>query len=402
MANSLSASFPEYWSSRMQVTFLKKAVYKNIASFEEQATLAKGDTVHRPYRSAMTVNTLGSEGSYTRQDITDTDETLVINQEKEVSFYVRDIDKMQSNYDTVNEYADEAGTRLSLKIDGDVLGEYDQAASIVDDAAFGGTTGNGVQMTTSNIQQIFSTAGRKLDRQEIHDGERWAVISPEMYQVILDYLGGKESALGDTTGTNGHVGKFGGFQLYKSTATGWSAQLELPTIPTAGDTITINGVVLTAAADNSATNAGDFSIEAAVDDAAANLVLLINGTGTPGADEYIDVSAANRKLLKDITATYNSSTNMLTLKAEGRGFVAVSETLTPAGDIWTPALQIQHNLFGQGKATDLVVQKKPNTQVFHRDGYVGDDIVSYTVYGLKTFTEGTKRLVDVKVRSDGF
>lgn len=402
MANSLSASFPAYWSKRMQVTYLKKAVYKNIVSEEERSTLTRGTVVHRPYRSAMTVNTLGSEGSYTRQDITDTDETLTINQEKEVSFYIRDIDKMQSNYDTVNEYADEAGTRLSLKIDGDVLGEYDQAASIVDESKFGGTSGNGVQMTTSNIQQIFSTAGRLLDRQEIHSGERWAVVSPEMYQVIVDFLGGRESALGDQKVVNGDAGQFGGFRLYKSTATGWSAQLELPTIPTAGDTITINGVTLTAAADGAATNAGDFSIEAAVDDAAANLVLLINGTGTPGADEYIDVSAANRKLLKDITATYNSSTNMLTLKAEGRGTVAVSETLTPAGDIWTPALQIQHCLFGQGKAIDLVIQKMPNTSVFHRDGYVGSDVVSYTVYGLKTFLEGTKRLVDVKVRSDGF
>lgn len=137
MANNLTASFPEYWSKRMQVTHLKKAVYRGISSFEEQATLKKGDTVHRPYRSAMTVNALGSEGNYTRQDITDTDESLVINQEKEVSFYVRDIDRMQSNYDTTNEYADEASTRLTNWIDGDVLGEYDQAISVVDDAAFG-------------------------------------------------------------------------------------------------------------------------------------------------------------------------------------------------------------------------------------------------------------------------
>ncbi|MEI6316289.1 MAG: hypothetical protein WCO65_01005 [bacterium] len=38
---------------------------------EEQDTLKKGDTVHRPYRSSLTVNDMGAQGQYTRQDITD-------------------------------------------------------------------------------------------------------------------------------------------------------------------------------------------------------------------------------------------------------------------------------------------------------------------------------------------
>lgn len=400
--NTLTPSFPEYWSRRMQVKHYKTDRYREIVNMEEQSTLAKGDTVHRPYRSALTVNDLGADGGYTRQAIVDTDESLVINKEKEVSFYIREIDEMQSNYASANKYADDAAVKLGNQIDGDVLGEYDQATSDVDDGDLGGTDNNGIALTTSNIDKIFGKANEALDALDIDQDDRWAVISPQFYNVLWQRIGGRESLLGDKSGERGHAGYWAGFKLIKSNALGWSARLELPTIPTAGDTITINGVVLTAAADGAATNAGDFSIEAAVDDAAANLVLLINGTGTPGADEYIDLSAANRALLKNITATYDSGTNMLTLKATGLSYVAVSETLTPAGDVWTPELQIQHNLFGQGKPIDLVIQKRPNTIIKDRSGYIGKDVVSWTVYGKKTFLEGRDALVDVKIKSTNF
>lgn len=401
MANNLTASFPEYWSKRMQVTHLKKAVYRGISSFEEQATLKKGDTVHRPYRSAMTVNALGSEGNYTRQDITDTDESLVINQEKEVSFYVRDIDRMQSNYDTTNEYADEASTRLTNWIDGDVLGEYDQAISVVDDAAFGGSSGNGVTATTSNVHQIFSVAGRKLNLREITEmSKRWAVVSPHLFQTIIDAMGGRESALGDQTFLNGDAGKFGGFNLKLSTATGYSAVLALATQPTDGDTVTINGVVFTFKT-TLGTTAGNVLIGADADAARLNLTTLINAP-TATTAQGVALSAANLKLMKGIVGTNDASANTLTLKAEGLGYVSVSETLTAAADIWTAATQLQHCLFGQGTPIDVVIQKQPNTLVKERDGYIGKDIVSYTVYGVKTFAEGKDQMVDVKLNSSAF
>ena len=46
-------------------------------------------------------------------------------------------------------------------------------------------------------------------------------------------------------------------------------------------TITIGGVVFTAAADNSAATAGEFTIQASEDNCMATLVTAINGSGTP-------------------------------------------------------------------------------------------------------------------------
>ena len=54
-------------------------------------------------------------------------------------------------------------------------------------------------------------------------------------------------------------------------------------------------------------------------------------------------------------------------------------------------------MFGQGRPVDAVVQRSPKMLVKDRDGYIGNDIVNYIVYGLKTFRDGTRRMVDVKI-----
>lgn len=417
MSNSISAGIKEVWDSVYQVTHHKMPVYPAISNFRLQPQLEKGDTVHREYRSALVANDMGADGSYTVQDITDSDETLVINYEKEASFYIKKVDEMQNHLPVAMKHAYDASAAIFNQIDADVLGNYDQFTSTLDDGDLGGTTGLGITVTISNVAKLFTGSNKLLQRANIamdntasfsgfkkEDSEsmKVAVISPDVYNTILERLGEKDSALGDTVGVQGHAGKYMGFNLFVSNALGWSATLELPTIPTAGDTLVINGVTLTAAADNSATTAGDYSIEAAVDDAAANLVLLINGTGTAGADEYIDLSAANRALLKGITATYTAGTNLLTLKAVGKGYVDVSETFTASGNIFTVGLEVQHCLIGVANAIDVVVQQTPDMLVKDRDGKVGKDVVTYSVYGIKVFNEGKPKMIDVWVRTEAY
>ncbi len=404
MANSISASLRENWSRDYQDIATKVNVYSNIANYRLEADLKYGQQAHRPYMADVVVNTLGSEGSYTRQDITSTDEYLTCNVEKEATFYIKDIDQWQSHYPTREKMAKRCGTKLTNWVDGDVLGEYDQATYDVDDYDFGGTNGNGITLTTSNVASIFTKAGRKLGVADNDQEEsKWAVISEQFYEILLEKLEGKESALGDQVGTNGKVGKFMGFNLYKSNAVGWSGRLEFGTNPTNGDTITINGVTLTFVS-TLGTTAGNVHIAS---DAAHTLDILVAAINTPGTSVaedtdtgFVALSAANQALLKGITATDGST--YMTLKAEGKGSVAVSETLTATADIWTTTSQIQHCLFGQGKPIDLVLQKAPKMTLKDRDGYIGQDVVNYIVYGLKTFADGARRLVDVKINSSAF
>jgi hypothetical protein len=365
---------------------------------EEQETLKKGDTVHRPYRSALSVNDLGSEGQYTRQDITDTDETLSINKEKEVTFYIREIDEMQSDYKTANEYADDAAVALGNQIDGDVLGEVLNATNTVDDGSIGGTAGNGITPSTTNLDKIFGKAAEKLDAADIKQDGRVAIISPQLYNIIWQRIGGKATVLGDKTLMNGNEGNFANFALHKSNNLTWTGVLALATAPTNGDTITIRGVVFTFVTTIGST-AGNVLIGANVTASKTNLAALINTPGTTTA-QGVALSSANQKLMKNFTAAL--VTGGVKVTALGVSYVVVSETLTDGTDTWTAALQIQHNLFCRKGCTDLVIQKAPTMTDKSRDGYLGRDIVSYTVYGKKTFLEGTSAMVDVQIRSDAF
>lgn len=391
----------------MQVIRHKVAIYRAIANFEEQVNLKKGDKVHRPYRSALTVNAVGTGGSYTRQDITDTDESLTVDQEYEVSFYAKDATLIQTNYKEANHYADDASEKLTAWIDGVVFGQYDQADSIVANYEMGGggsaSDGIGFTLTTSNVLNVFGKANKAMDRLNLSRKNRWGAISGEFFDILWQFIAGKDSALGDSTGKNGHIGSYGGFQLFLSNNLGWSARLEFGTNPTDGDTITINGVALTWKA-TLGTTAGNIHICSDAAHSLDNLVASINAPGTNVAEAtdagFRAVSAANQKLLKGITATDGAT--YMTLKGEGWGYCVVSETLTAAADIWTTTKQLQHCLFGQGRPIDVVVQKYPKLEIKDRSGYIGKDFVTWMLYGVKTFDEGDAQLVDVQIRSDAF
>ena len=399
------------------MSHFKEPVYQILADTRLESDLVKGQTISRSYASDVQVNDMGGDGSYSTQAITDTAETLTINKEKEASIYIKKLDELQAHLPLKVKYGRKLANALINQIDGDVLlAAYQGAGTTLDDGSFAGTAGNGHVPTASNIATVFVTAMAKLRlknvvynkrfqggmKLEVPEGMPIAVISPEMLSYIELYLGGKDTLLGDQVSRNGYSGYFMGFELFVSNALPWTATLELPTIPTAGDTVVINGVTLTAAADGAATAAGEYSIQTTVDLAAAELVKLINGTGTPGADVYVDVSTANRRLLKNITATYDSATNLLTLVSSGWGTVVVSETFTAAGNIFTVGKQIIHPLFALSKSLSLVVQKDPSMEENFVSGKIGRDYIAWTVYGIKVFQDQAPMIVAYSVLSSSF
>lgn len=417
-ANPNSMTFKTVFSAEYQMSHFREPVYQILADTRLESSLTKGQTVARSYASDVQVNDMGADGSYSVQAITDTQETLVINKEKEASIYVKDLDLMQAHLPVKQKYGRKLSNALINQIDGDVLlAAYQGAGTSLDDGSFAGTSGNGYVLTASNIATVFVTAMQKLRlknvvynkrfqggmKLEVPEGMPIAIISPEMLSYIELYLGGKDTLLGDQVSRNGYAGYFMGFELFVSNALPWTATLELPTIPTAADTITINGVSLQAAANGAATNPGDFSISTTNDLAGANLAALINGTGSAGASTYIDVSTANRRLLKNITATYTAATDKLTLVASGWGTVVVAETLTPAGDVWTAAAQQIHPIFGLSKSLSLVVQKTPSlTERPSPEARIGNDYIAWTVYGIKVFQDQAPMIVQLSARSDTF
>lgn len=416
-ANPNTMTFKTVFSAEYQMSHFKEPVYQILADTRLESDLTKGQTIARSYASDVVVNDMGADGSYATQGITDNQETLVINKEKEASIYIKKLDELQAHLPLKQKYGRKLAMAMINQIDADVtLAAYQGAGTSLDDGSFAGTSGNGFTVTASNVATVFTTAMQKLRLKnvvynnrfstsgslEVPTGMPIAVISPEILSYIELYLGGKNTLLGDQVSRNGYSGYFMGFNLFLSNALPWTGELVLSTIPTAADTITINGVTLTAAANGAATNPGDFSISTTNDLAAANLVQLINGTGTPGASNYIELSTANRRLLKNITASYSASTDILSITAGGTGTVVVSETLTPAANVWTTTKQKLHMLFGLSKSVSLVVQKNPSLEENFVSAKIGRDYISWAAYGIKVFVDQAPQIVDLSVNSSAF
>lgn len=407
MANTFSPSFAAYWSKRMQRTSYREAVYPAVVNMEEQETLKKGQTVHRPYRSTLYPRSYTRGTAVTIRDLTDTDETLTVTTAQVVPFYVDDLDALQHNYRVMNEYADDATTVLTNYIDGDVLGEYANATSKVDDVEInnGSTAGIGFTLSTANVLTVFTQAKKKLKKTNTVMNNLFGIISPEFEAVLMQFLANRETALGDSTGMNGNIGKYMGFELFVSNGCAVTAELLIGTQPTDGDTVIINGVTWTFKT-TLGTTAGNVLIGGSATAAVTNLTnALNNAEGTAAGavsalSKYVEVTAANRDLLIGLAAT--DGTTKVTIVFEGIGTVTLSETLTAAADVWTANKQIQHNLFGRKGAVDLVIQKRPNIDVKEVPDKLGKNVLPWTLYGLKTFAEGARELVDVRIRQDAF
>lgn len=431
-ANPNTLNMSEVWDKQYQMVHDKRPVYPAISNYRLAAGLKKGDTIHRQYPSSLVANDMGANGSYVTQAIEDTDETLTINKEYETSFYIKDLDALQADLPVLNKYAERSMVAIYNKIDGDVLGQYDQFTQTLDNADMGGSGAVGVTITIANVKKMFFTAKRLLQKQNVFldnlapfsgfktDSETGmnmsaqhmpvAVISPEIYQNLLEAVDGKDTVFGDAVAQSGHAGKYAGFQLFISNALGWSGVLSMATTPTDGDTVVLNGVTATFKT-TLGTTAGNVLIGGSADAARVNLAALYNNTEGTAASavsalgKYVEFSAANRLLVKTnrVTATDSASADTLSLKMLGYGSVAVSETFTDATDTWTANMQVQHALFGASHAIDVVIQKEPSRKIKDAPfAAIGDDVITWAAGGYKVFNEGKPMMIDAWARTDEY
>ncbi len=399
MANSLTAFNPAYWSKRMQIVRIKEPVYRALANFEERANLKNGDTVHRPYRSSLLVQSYTKGTSVTVQDVTATDESLSVGTTKIVPFYVDDLDQLQNKWDTVNSFADDAGRELEAFIDGDFLGEVANALDTIDDGDIGGTAGNAIVLSSSNVLKVFAAASKKLTNQmkggKMSMTDRFAVITPTVLQILTEYLAGKDTALADKVADNGRIGMFLGFELYLSVNTRYSATWTPADQPSDNDTVTINGVVWTFET-GTIDAAGEVKSETDLETTLTNLKNALNSPGTGISAKHFAVSAANQKLLQGLVAT--STATALSIVMEGAGEVVVSAS--SAADLWSATTA--HLMFGKKKCVDLVIQKEPNVVFKDVQDKLGRNVLPWTLYGLKTFVEGAQMMVNVQLDASQF
>lgn len=398
MANSITALSPTLWSRIMGRKQYKETVFRAFASFEEQKTLSMGQKVDRPYRSNVVVENYTKGTAATAQDLTATSDLLTVDKFKTILMYIDDVDKIQNKYDAAKTWAEEAGKRLSIATDAEVLYEVVNAGNTLEDDDFGGTDGQPVTVTTSNISNIFAKVNRKLDTQnaDMERKKRFMVISPQMFDVLWQYIAGKETLLGDKTGEFGNLGRWGGLELYMSNNLTASAIWTPANNPSDEDTITISGVTFTFQS-VIGTTAGN--VLQTVDTATTidNLVTLINAPSTSTATG-IAFTGSDLRIVQNMVAV--DGTTFVTVYHKGQSFLTV--TGSEAADVWSK--KTQHVLAGVKGAIDVVVQKEPDVEMASTvsQGKRGMNVMPMTVFGVKTFNQGANELVNLKIASSAF
>ena len=210
-----------------------------------------------------------------------------------------------------------------------------------------------------------------------------------MLETIAQYRAGRETLFGETVGNNGMVGRGFGFDIRMSNNLPFSATLSGATIFVDDETVTINGVVFTAAPDAGASTAGEWSIQNSAALCIAQLASAINDDGTPGADTYIALSAEDRQLIEEsgVVATISGTNLLLT----AFGDIVVAETSVASA--WSA--QTQYALAGINKSIDLLTQITPNIEFRPAQLRLGQYVHPWMLYGVTTF----ERMRDGLVRA---
>ena len=385
MANNLDAFSPEYRSARTQRLLKRKLIAREIANMEEQAILRDGDMVHRPYYSDVVVNNYVKGTDVTVQDVSATDEYLVVNKSKEATVYIDEIDVKQNKYDAANKYIDRMTYALKKDIDGAFLQEVLNAEYSIDDGDMWGTPGNPVTVSVANAFSLFTKTEAKMNANDIEDTKPWFfVITPDVKAAIqqtnlVNWFNQADAALRGTLIGVGYLGTWGNFNLFVSNNVAHTNKVTVSSLA-ADDYVTINGAKITFKA--SPSNAWECKPTLAA------LKGMINGEMATAGD-YVEFAAADRAKLLAVNAKAIDDGTDVTIVTSG--------TVTYAQSGVTLGGEVAHCWAGQYGCSDMVIQKDVAVQKNKEPKKTGYNYLCWTLYGIKTFTEGAKRCIKVLV-----
>lgn len=387
MAQNLDAFIPELWSRRIQYLTKNALVATQICSFEEQPDLKYGDRIHRPYPNDLVVNDYTKYTDTVQQDLVGTDEYLDIDQSKEISFAIDEVDWIQMKYDLENSYVERAAYRLANDIDGKVLSQVSNAEVSLDAGDIGGTPGNAISLSVSNCLNTIMTAGAKLTANGCEMDKTWAlVVSPKIASVIWQTVATDGFSLADLALKNGYAGNFAGYKVYSSNNVAHTRTISFSSVANT-DAITIGGVTFTFVS-TIGTTPGNVLVGA--NDAAtmANLAAAISG-GAGAGTTYVELSAADRAKLKGNRVSLDSSTWVIT--TAGDVVVSTEDSTITVGNEDCLAMLCRPG------AIDLVMQQNIDVRKTPLPKQKADYYIISCLYGVKTFQEGKERMVKMKI-----
>lgn len=391
---SLTDFRPEFDNSYQEI-FQKTLVAKEIMNTRFEPTLRFGESVERVSYdiSEVQVRDVTRGSASTIDTVTDSVELLNINIEKEAVFHISDGEVTQAGPLNPGEViGGKIGHKVAQNLDYKCFSEVPNAANTFDtgDLTTMASTGTGITLSATTVPQMTTRMAAKLRYAENQEVSTNMALVVDSYAAadIEQYLMGKDIDIAGSVFKNGYAGVVRNAVMYVSENLQGEVNLVVD-VATADETLTLFGVTFTAKAVPAV--AGEFDVAGSVDAQGAILANMINGsaTGQDTATGYFEVSDADRATLTnaEVVASYDSDTDTLTITAAGR--IIYSDGLSGA------VTNILHCYFGKKGAIDLVVQDLSPVDMRKTDDRRGTNVFSSYLAGIKTFTDGSKKFLDV-------
>lgn len=385
---------PEFDNSYQDI-FQKVLVAKDVMNTRFEPTLRFGESVERVSYdiSGVRVRDVTRGSASTIDTVSDSVELLNINLEKEAVFHISDGEVVQAGPLNPGEVI---GGKIAHKVAQDLdhrcFKEVRNAANTFDtgDLTTLASTGVPITLSSTTVPQMATRMAAKLRYQENQEVSSNMALVVDSYAAadIEQYLLGKDIDIAGSVFKNGYAGVVRNAVLYVSENLEGEVRLAVD-IATADEVLTILGVTFTAKGNPSA--AGEFDVAGSADAQGQIMEDMINGTGTPGSSSYIELSTEDRNTLSDaqVVASYDSDTD--TLHVYGSGRLIASTTMSGT---FTNRL---HCYFGKKGAIDLVVQDMKEVDMRPTDDRRGTNVFTHYLAGIKTFTDGSKKFLDVHI-----
>jgi len=227
-STSASGFIPQVWSGKLVEKLYLSTVFAEISNTDYEGEIkSKGDTVEIRTTPSITINDYEIGGGLTYEKPTSDKVELHIDRAKYFAFEVNDVDEYQSDIEVMDDWSDDAGQQMKIKIDEVILGEVyaDVAAANAGGTAGAesssynmGETGTPVALTKANILDVVVDSGSVLDEQNVPDENRYIVLPSWAIGMLKKSELRDASQMGDATSAfrNGKVGMLDRYTVYRS------------------------------------------------------------------------------------------------------------------------------------------------------------------------------------------
>lgn len=393
VTNDMSGVVKQHWADavedRLELTL-------TAMDFAEMVDIPNGVTKNIP---RIKMRSTGDYTKYTDQTISPVDtgsEQITINTTPMVNFAIDPIDE-QDNYINIKpEVVADASYKLKERLDWDFFNQALNAKWKYDANGFGRNAGTLTPIAlvtgaSQNYSSTFANAKAGLVSTGVNGNNLMLGVDPfvpaGLMTVGMETLG----TVASESFERGFKWGFGGMKVYDVSTLTSTTTLDLATNPTAGDFIYIKGIKFTFVA--TPTNPGDVDIGADANATAANLILAVNGTGTPGTSTYIEVDEEDRARLEGVTAT--DGTDLVTFVSK-RGALFASSSMTAAANDF------------QAQTINAILMERGAIKLAMRGVFMEDrketknlavNTFIYCRYGLKVTTRGSERMCVIAIQN---